>query len=236
MNQRSSTLKAVREVQNQLTKVKLNHHNLDRRRPHSAGSKGQCIDMGTIDVNNDESSDTSWVRLQWKLGCPQEHHLRRAQHVVRHHAEIDLESEVRDQERLHDWMAIYSLDEISFVKSESTRLFRLSSLSWKDARTPGGQGDVERSTSKFPGVQRIQRIIWNRWRTNWVRVDYFPRTRNIADSPRDLKIGSSSCPCSKTSIGSRREITMNAFRIIKGKRFRKNPSGHWSFLGPGEKE
>ena len=47
------------------------------------------------------------------LVANREHQLRRAQDAVRHHAEVDLESEARDSECLHDWMAFYSLDEIS---------------------------------------------------------------------------------------------------------------------------
>ena len=38
---------------------------------------------------------------------------------VRHHAETDLEPEARDQARLFDSMAIYSLDEIYFATWQS---------------------------------------------------------------------------------------------------------------------
>ena len=36
------------------------------------------------------------------LNCLQEHQLRRAQDVVRHHAEVDLGPETRDSECAHD--------------------------------------------------------------------------------------------------------------------------------------
>ena len=68
------------------------------------------------------------------------------------------------------------------AKSESTCLFRLSSVSRKDARTSAGQGEVERSTSTFPGVQWVQRIIWSRWGTNRVRVEHAPRTHYSGNS------------------------------------------------------
>ena len=42
---------------------------------------------------------------------------------------------------------------IMLSKANVTCLSRLSSLCGKDARTSGGQGEVERSTSIFPGVQ-----------------------------------------------------------------------------------
>ena len=83
MNQRFSSGRPVRGVQNQPTEEKLDHHSLQvseldtlskssrmfdkvessRKRP-DAGSKGHCIDMRIVHVNNDESSDTSWTRLQ----------------------------------------------------------------------------------------------------------------------------------------------------------------------------
>ena len=46
--------------------------------------KMQCIDVGVIYVNNDESSSASWAKLQWEFDYLQEHQLRRAQDVVRH--------------------------------------------------------------------------------------------------------------------------------------------------------
>ena len=112
-------------------------------------------------VNNDENCDTSWTQLPWEFDYLQEHQFRRAQDVVRHHAEVEFESEALDSECFHDWVAIYSLHEICFAtwqstqveKSEGACLFRLSSLFGKDAWTTRGQGKVERSASIFPGVR-----------------------------------------------------------------------------------
>ena len=53
---------------------------------------------------------------------------------------------------------------------------------------------------------------------------------------KNLKIESSSCLCSATSIGLRTEITMNAFRFLKKvKYFAKSSAGTWSCLGPVKK-
>ena len=105
-----------------------------RRRPDSAGPKSQCIVMEIIHVNNNESSDTSWRKLQWQFVHLQEHQLRGAQDVVRLHAETDLEPEAR----LHDWMAICYLSEINLaswrsnqvVKSKGTRPFQIQFFVW----------------------------------------------------------------------------------------------------------
>ena len=52
--------------------------------------------------NDNESSDTPWRKLQGQPVLLQEHRLRGAQDIVRHHAEADLEPEARDQEHFHD--------------------------------------------------------------------------------------------------------------------------------------
>ena len=143
-SERSRTGRPVRGIQNQLARTKLAYHNLQ--------------------ISDNQNLEKIFTNVRQKL-------------IVRRDAEIDLEPEPRDQARHHDWMAIYSLDEIHFAawqsnqvgESRGTRLVRLSSLSehseakekWKDQL-------------HFPTVQRIQRIIWNRRRTDWVRVEYFP--------------------------------------------------------------
>ena len=145
-----------------------------------------------------------------------------------------------DSECSLDWMGTHSVDEICFTtwqsnqvgESKGTRLLRFSSLSGKGARPFRSQCEVERSTSRLPTVQRIQRSIRDRWRTNWARVEHFPRTDNIADSPKrfktnwklvkhvqkNLKIDSSSCSCSTTLIGQIKEIPQNVFQIPKWSR------------------
>ena len=182
-----------------------------------------------------------------------------AQNDVRHHAEIDLEAEARDQARLHYWMATFSWEEIYFatwpcnqvVISESTCLFRLSSIFGKDARTSRGHGEVERATSTFAGVQWIQRSL--------------EPTVNHLSSDGIFSQDTQHCTFSKiqarmtfretrpeefedritfmymfNDIGPRKGITMNAFRILKSLEIsqKKCPLGQWSFLclGDGEEE
>ena len=85
MNLRSSNRKREREVQNQLTEVKLNHNNLEisntryiekvfanaRQKLNRLEDdqmvlekKGQCIDVEIIHTSINESSDSSWRKLQ----------------------------------------------------------------------------------------------------------------------------------------------------------------------------
>ena len=72
----------------------------------------------------------------------------------------------------------------------------------------------------------------NCWRSSWIRVEYFPRIYVIADSSEDpgwlartehrdwknSQVGSSSCQCSTTSIGERKEMMEFVFRIQKKSR------------------
>ena len=41
---------------------------------------------------------------------------------------------------------------------------------------------IERCEGQMDEFQFLRRIIWNRWRNNWIRVAYFPRIYVIADS------------------------------------------------------
>ena len=82
------------------------------------GSNSQCIDLGIIYVNNNESISSSSVKIQCEFGCVQEHHFRWARDVVRHYAVVDLGTCIRDSECFHDWMEILSLD-ISIFSSAS---------------------------------------------------------------------------------------------------------------------
>ena len=93
--------------------------------------------------------------------------------------------------------------------------------------------------------------MWNRWRTTWVRVEYFPRTYNIADSRRDAEHNGSSSNKSRRLWRSnhlhlyvhRHRLDQEGFVFLecfsnseKAKDFAKRfPLGHWSFFDPGEK-
>ena len=79
------------------------------------------------------------------------------------------------------WYCASTLNEIYFVSqpsnqvddSKSTRI--LSFMSGKETWSFRSEWEVERSTSRLSTNQRVQRIIWNRWRTNWVRVGKISR-------------------------------------------------------------
>ena len=71
------------------------------------GSKNQCIDLGIIYVNNDETISSPWAKLQQEFVCVQENHFRRAQDVVRHYTKVDLGTWIRDYECSHDWICKY---------------------------------------------------------------------------------------------------------------------------------
>ena len=105
--------------------------------------------------------------------------------------------------------------------------------------------------SRLPTGQRIQRIIWNRWRTNWVRVEYVPRIHIIADSPTRSKknwmLVKHVQECEDrvifmpmlndidwTEKENLKECLLNSEEVKDyAKRF---PRGHWSFIGPGEEK
>ena len=60
------------------------------RRRTSTRLEDQCINLGNIHVDNDESLSSSWTKSQSIVGRIQEPQLRGSQEFVRHHSEIDL--------------------------------------------------------------------------------------------------------------------------------------------------
>ena len=105
-------------------------------------------------------------------------------------------------------------------ESKSARLLRFSSVSGEDARAYRSICEVERSTSRRPTVQRIQRVflgsVENPLAFEW--NIFAGRTtlqilQNIQDklevwsnkSTRIWRIGSSSCPCSTILIGQKKK-------------------------------
>ena len=61
---------------------------------------------------------SSWSKLQWIFSCVQDHHFPRAQDVVRHHAEIDLERCTRETECFHDYVSLYSWKRSTLIHDE----------------------------------------------------------------------------------------------------------------------
>ena len=104
---------------------------------------------------------------------------RRAQDVVRHYEKIDLGSGFfQDSGCIRDRVACQPLDEIYFVSRSSGRRQRYTSIPiqfivWERCKL-----------EDFETSQRIQNC-WNRWRITQVRVEFNPRTHQIADSPQD---------------------------------------------------
>ena len=131
----------------------------------------------------------------------------------------------RNSECEYDWKCISLIDEISIVswssdpvdKSKSTCLPRFRSMSGKDEWKQRCNYKMGRSSGRIQNVPFFYKNDGNRWRSNWIRVEYFPRIFLMADSSRDpewfakvehrtcnSQTGSSSCQCSTTSIGQRK--------------------------------
>ena len=79
----------------------------------------------------------------------------------------------------------------------------------------GGEGAARPSNGREgrSTSMRMQRIIWNWWRTDWVRVEDFPRPYVLGNPPKNPKIESSSCRCSMILIGREEEIQNNVFQV-----------------------
>ena len=61
-------------------------------------------------------------------------------------------------------------------ESKNTRLHRFRLMRGEDAKGFRSEPKMAWSTWRISTVQLLQRIGWNWWRTDWVRVEYFPRT------------------------------------------------------------
>ena len=168
--------------------------------------------------------------------------------LVRYHLEADRGTIIRDSECICCVICFLSLDEIDSVswssnqvfESKDTCLLRFSLVSGKDTLSLRSEWKVEKPDRKIPTIKRVRRVVWNRWRTNWVRVDYFPWIHieilwKIQEdlevrllNPEQLEWTFHSCRCSTTLIGPRFEFQRS--ERDDAKRFQR---GHWSFLGPG---
>ena len=69
--------------------------------------------------------------------------------------------------------------------SKSTCLLRFRSMLGKDEWKHRCNYEMGRSSGRIQNVSFLQRIAGNRWRSNWIRVEYFTRIFVIADSWRD---------------------------------------------------
>ena len=88
-------------------------------------------------------------------------------------------------------------------------------------RTMSGEGwmTAKMQLRRIQNVSFLHRIVGNPWRSNWIRLEYFPRIsplQILQEIQHDLKeehwirkgsqTESSSCQCSTTSIGQEKEI------------------------------
>ena len=113
-------------------------------------------------------------------------------------------------------------------RQKSTCLLGFRSVPGKDVCKQRFIWKMGRSNGGIQNVTFFQRIAGNRWRSNWVRVEYFPRIFDIADSsknqgwfareehrprkihrPEHLHVN----VCSMTSIGQKKEMMEFVFRI-----------------------
>ena len=216
-----------------------------RRRGTSTQLENQRIDLVIIHVDSDDSRCSSWTKLQWTFGSIQEHQFRRAQDVVRHLAEIGSGPSSCNSECDTDWLDSSFMEEIYIYarpndyvdESKSTRLLRFTFV--ENVRAFRSEPQMEKPTRWISTAQFFKRIIWNWWRTDWVRVKKVLRTYFIEDLPEDpkrlerskrwlslrfLKIEPSSCQCSMTSVGRREEILKDVFQIPNKSRITRRVS------------
>ena len=116
-------------------------------------------------------------------------------------------------------------------KSKNTCLLRLRTFSWRRCHyhLQKQLKDGKVKWQKFSNVRFFWRITGNRWRSNWIRVEYlrqdlrhckfFRKSRMICKNEtlnlRSLQTGSSSCQCSTILIGQEKETMRFVFRIQK---------------------
>ena len=116
----------------------------------------QCIDLGIIHVDNDESLCSSWTKLQWKLGSIQKHKLRRSQELVRYHAEVEIGPTCTNARALFYSDSVFSLVKMS-DHSEANRRWEnqvaelLQSNSYRELHGIDGE-PIEVEWNIFPGL------------------------------------------------------------------------------------
>ena len=199
-------------------------------------------------VHNDEISNSSWPGIWPKFDRVPEHQLRSCQDVVWYLFEADFGKFIQNSVFIYDYIWLLSVDENGFVPwssdqmgdSKGTCLFWFSSVSSKNKSSFRSKHQVERTDSVFPTIQRVRRIFWNWWRTNWVRVEYFPRIHIEKDlntrrkNPDQLEEEFYSCRWLTTLIGHRNSSEcISSVREVSD-HAKECQWGHWSFLSPGD--
>ena len=99
---------------------------------------------------------------------------------------------------------------------------------------------VKWKNSKCPSCESMEKQLNSSgiFSQDFRRCRFFKRSKMICENGtsnlRDSQTGSSSCHCSTTSIGQRREMMEFVFRIQKSQGIREFTQGHWTCLGPGD--
>ena len=147
--------------------------------------------MENVHVLVNESSRSSWTELFGKPGGLQEHELRGDWEFLQYHSEIDAGTFRPNMKSLESssrsWTSsvLFHDQAIKWTNAKSTCLLRFSSMCGTDKWEQRSNNKTGRSNGRIQDVSFLQRTIKNCWRSNWVRVKYFPRIFVIADSSRD---------------------------------------------------
>ena len=139
------------------------------------------------------------LQIQRELGCIQEYQLRGAQDVVRKNAETDRGTIIRDSDCMYDdvyflslgWNLLCVMIKSSSGRKQGYMSTQIQSCVW-GAWSFWSDWKMEKPDPRIPTIQRVRRVVWNRWRTNWVRVKYFLRIHISWDSWRDPERSESS--------------------------------------------
>ena len=142
--------------------------------------------MWNVYVPVDDSSLTSWTRLFGQLGGLQEHELRGDWEFIQYHSETDIGTFLRNSEceTASEFISAWTRS----VKSNDQAikcLLRFSSVCGTDEWKQRSNNKMEKSSGRIQDVSSLQRIIRTRWRSSWIRVEYFPRIFVIAGFSRD---------------------------------------------------
>ena len=172
---RSSTGRLVRGIENQLARTKWDYHNMQISNNQHIERVFRNVRQKLNRSKNEQifvikSMYWSGDRLcqeRWKQQCIldnimmsdlQEHQLRTAQDGVRHHAEVDLGSGLRDSECPFDRMDIYSVHETYLGYMTNNHVGESKSILCLGKMHSEAHTKMERSPSILPTVQGYKEI------------------------------------------------------------------------------
>ena len=155
-----------------------------RRRSNSTQLENQCIDLGQcmsttmkaavhLGPNHNENlelhKNTNFEELKNVFDITQ-------RLLLDHEAEILNVSPTDSTAPLWTRSTLMHDQVIKWTQPKSTRQLRFRPMHVKDARAFRSEQKMEWSTWRISTVHFLQRIIWNWWTTDWVRVEYFTWT------------------------------------------------------------